>query len=135
MIDDDFVSPPPASEGDRFKPADHSGRLLLITPKEVKYGFKEGVMEKPDDVVRADVVALDGGDIAPEVFVDTLFFGALSAALRRTMEQKPGKKALGRLGQGTKKPGKNAPWILADATDSDRSAARRYLATLDEPPF
>jgi hypothetical protein len=35
---------------------------------------------------------------------------------------------LGRLEQGTAKPGQKPPWKLANATDSDKDIGRKYLA-------
>ena len=49
-----------------------------------------------------------------------LFF---NVALKNALKTKIGQKVLARIGQGTAKPGKSAPWILLDATgDADAVA-------------
>ena len=40
------------------------------------------------------------------------------------MKSKVGQKVLARIGQGTAKPGKSAPWILVDATGDATAVAK-----------
>ncbi len=56
-----------------------------------------------------------------------LFF---NVALKNALKTKIGQKVLARIGQGTAKPGKSAPWILVDATgDADAVAkANAFIA-------
>ncbi len=53
-----------------------------------------------------------------------------AAGLRRIEDGHRGEKVLARIGQGTAKPGKSAPWILVDATgDADAVAkANAFIA-------
>ena len=44
-----------------------------------------------------------------------------------------GQKVLGRLGQGQAKPGQDAPWVLAEATESDVDVALAFLAKIAAP--
>jgi hypothetical protein len=79
--------------------------------------------------IRANVVVLDGPN-AGERHDDTLVFPkVLSSQLR----PKIGEKVLGRLGQGQKKPGQSAPWILNEATEADVQIGVAYLAQSARP--
>lgn len=125
QIDDDFEIPTPAN-GDEFKPAEHKGALLLIDVIEhcdtMTTEFGEA---RP---IRCNVAVLDGehkGNTAD----DTLLFGV---ALINLLKGKVGKKVLGRLGQGVAKPGRSAPWLLAEPTEDDKVTARKYLSFIAE---
>jgi hypothetical protein len=111
--------------------ADLNGRLLLITPHEVIASFKTQVSDGP--TVRADVVVLDGPD-SPFEYKDTLIFPKLLQGQVRS-NAGTGRMNLGRLGQGEKKPGQSAPWMLAEPTEADKAVARRHLASSAQPPF
>jgi hypothetical protein len=50
-----------------------------------------------------------------------LFF---NVALKNALKAKVGQKVLARIGQGTAKPGKSAPWILNDATGDVAAVAK-----------
>lgn len=98
------------------------GSLLLITVN----GIEENIPTAygPTSAVRADVVVLDGASKG-ETIDDTLIFPRV---LQSQLKAHAGKsKVLGRLGQGTAKPGQSAPWILSEATDADKQAATAYL--------
>jgi hypothetical protein len=53
-----------------------------------------------------------------------------NVALRSALKPLIGNKVLGRIGQGVAKPGKNAPWILLDATGDATAVAKAnaYIA-------
>lgn len=53
-----------------------------------------------------------------------------NVALRNALKPLIGNKVLGRIGQGVAKPGKNAPWILLDATGDATAVAKAnaYIA-------
>ena len=59
-----------------------------------------------------------------------LFF---NVALKNALKAKIGQKVLARIGQGTAKPGKSAPWILLDAT-ADATAVAKANAFISSAP-
>ena len=114
-----FTAPSQNSEG--VKVADLNGHLLIVTPLEYKTGINtvNGIAE----AIEVNIVDLDTNEEHNSI----LFF---NVALRNALKPNIGNKVLGRIGQGTAKPGKNAPWILIDAT-SDATAvakANAYIA-------
>ena len=112
---------PASIEGSSVRPADLNGHLLIIKPLEYKTGIATqlGVAE----AVEVDLVDLDTNEEHKSV----LFF---NIALRNALKPNIGKQVLARIGQGTAKPGKSAPWILVNATDNqaDIDKATAYLA-------
>jgi hypothetical protein len=62
-----------------------------------------------------------------------LFF---NVALKNALKNKVGQKVLARIGQGTAKPGKSAPWILIDATSNpaDLAKANSFVAAAPAKP-
>ena len=111
----------PATPSGGVKPADLQGHLLLITPNEYKTGIVTSMGEA--EAIDCDVVDLDTN----EEHVSVLFF---NVALRSALKPNIGNQVLARIGQGVAKPGKNAPWILLDATTNkaDIEKATAYLA-------
>jgi hypothetical protein len=122
-----------------FKVGDYLNRLILITPTEYVEGIMTTASVEPKDAVRCDVVVLDREDGLPltaanvragdiEEFKNSLIFpGVLVGMLKRRI----GKGfVLGRIAQGEKKPGRNAPWVLKDASEEDKVVARMYLNQL-----
>jgi cytosine/adenosine deaminase-related metal-dependent hydrolase len=88
---------------------------------------------------RCDIAVLDG-DCKGDVYADTLIFPrVLIGQLRPNI----GKKVLGRLGQGTAKPGQSAPWTLLASSDDDKATAVKYethmaakaVTPVDDAPF
>jgi hypothetical protein len=109
----------------------YNGRLFLITALSMEKDIVTVIGTK--DAIRGDAVVLDGPG-APEVHKDILIFPrVLQGQIRANIGT--GRANLGRLGQGEKKPGQNAPWKLADPTESDKATARAYLSVGVEPPF
>ena len=47
--------------------------------------------------------------------------------LQSQLKPKVGQMVLGRLGQGTAKPGQSAPWMLTEPTDADRTVGLAHL--------
>ena len=117
-----FSSPSNTSEG--IKVADLAGRLLIITPVEYKTGIQtiHGLAE----AVEVNVVDLDTNTNHESL----LWF---NVGLRNSLKSKVGQKVLARIGQGTAKPGKSAPWILLDAT-GDAGAVAKANAYLGAAP-
>ena len=108
------------------KVADLAGQLLIITPTDYKTGIK--TIHGDAEAVEVSLVNLDTN----KTYDSVLFF---NVALRSSLKQKIGQKVLARIGQGTAKPGKSAPWILLDATTDAASLAKAnaYLATASPP--
>lgn len=94
------------------------GHLLLVSPLSVEEKVNTSLGEK--DAIRADVVDLDTG----ETFTDILVFPRV---LQGQLRPKIGGKVLGRLGQGTARPGQSAPWLLQDFTPDDAKKAQAWL--------
>jgi len=115
-------TPPSAMSGDYVKVADLNGHLLIITPIEYKTGIVTALGES--DAIEVNLVDLD----ANEEHEGVLFFNkALLSALKPNI----GAQVLARIGQGTAKPGKSAPWILIDATTDQAAIAKAtaYIAS------
>ena len=120
---DPFSTPAGASE---IKINDLVGLLLLVKPTEVidEMTTEIGVAK---DVIRADVIILDGDDAGSE-YEDVLVFQiALKRALKKVLDG-ANPYLLGRLEMGAKKPGKSAPYIFAQPDEDDIAAARAHLA-------
>lgn len=113
-----FASPASSEIGP--KPADLHGHLLIVTPNEYKTGITTSLGEA--EAISCDVIDLDTN----EEHFDVLFF---NVALRSALKPNIGKQVLARIGQGVAKPGKSAPWILEDATQSvaDIKKATDYI--------
>lgn len=118
-------SPPSVSENGP-KVADLAGQLLIITPTEYKTGIK--TIHGDAEAVEVSLVNLDTN----KTYDSVLFF---NVALRSALKTKIGQKVLARIGQGTAKPGKSAPWILLDATTDAAALAKAnaYLTTASAP--
>lgn len=124
-----FAAPSAPSGGLDFK-ALH-GSLLLIDVLAVEEHVPT-VHTKPGEkspAVRANVTVLDG-DQANQTFDDTLIFPKI---LQSQVRAKVGEKVLGRLGQGTAKPGQSAPWQLDPATEPDVAKAEAWVAANSKP--
>lgn len=104
------------------------GKLLVVEPLEVEHmvtAYSKGVEQ---ECVRANVYAVLSKDgTKHEDFEDTLIFPRV---LIGQTKKKIGKIVVGRLGQGTAKPGQDPPWTLAEATANDMKAASLFLASL-----
>ena len=119
-----FSSPNTATEG--VKVADLANHLLIIEPVEYKTGID--TVHGKAEAVEVNIVDLD----TKQSHNSLLWF---NVALRNALKTKIGQKVLARIGQGTAKPGKSAPWILVDAT-GDAAAialANAYLGSAPAP--
>ena len=125
-MSDDFSSPGTAV-GIQWE--DYKGALLLFTVKGVETEIPTRYGDS--DAVRVAINVLDGANEG-DGFADTLVFPkVLQAQLRGSV----GGRVLGRLSQGEKKSGQNAPWKLEDPTEADKTLARAWIAKNDKPPF
>ena len=121
-----FASPGNTSS-ESVKVADLANHLLIITPIEYKTGIQtvHGIAE----AVEVNVYDLDTSTEHNSL----LWF---NVALRNALKTKINEKILARIGQGTAKPGKSAPWILLDATSDPQALmkANNYLLTAAPAP-
>lgn len=115
-----FASPAPPGEGIQW--ADLNGALLLISVTHLEQGIKTAFGDS--DAIRAKVAVLDGPQ-ANTVHENTLIFPKV---LRSQLAGAVGQTVLGRLTQGTAKPGQSPPWMLAAATPADEQTATTWLA-------
>lgn len=117
---------PPSMNESGPKVADLAGQLLIITPTDYKTGIK--TIHGDAEAVEVSLVNLDTN----KTYDSVLFF---NVALRNSLKQKIGQKVLARIGQGTAKPGKSAPWILLDATTDAAALAKAnaYLSNASAP--
>lgn len=77
------------------------------------------------DAIRATITVLDS-DLAGATYEDVLVFPkVLQSQLRPNM----GRRVLGRLSQGEAKKGQKPPWKLTQATDEDKEAAAKFMAS------
>lgn len=114
----------PSNENENVKVADLANHLLIITPVEYKTGIQ--TVHGSAEAVEVNVVDLDTN----KEHTSLLWF---NVALRNSLKTKIGQKVLARIGQGSAKPGKSAPWILVDAT-ADASAIAKANAYLGAAP-
>jgi hypothetical protein len=112
----------PSQQSESVKVADLNGQLLIIEPIEYKVGIE--TVHGPSDAIEVNIVNLDNNNA---IHNNVLFF---NVALKNALKTKIGQKVLARIGQGTAKPGKSAPWILLDATADATAVAKAnaYIA-------
>lgn len=104
-----------------------NGALLMFEPTEYVQDLPTAISKpgEPNPAIRANVHVVDGPH-AGEYMENALIFGAMIESLRTRLSR----RVLARLGQGTAKQGKSAPWTLIKATDEDRKAGKAYLDNL-----
>jgi hypothetical protein len=120
-----FSAPDTANEGGSVRVADLAGHLLIIEPIEYKSEIQ--TVHGPADAVAVNLIDLDANNSRHD---NVLFF---NVALKNALRNKLGQKVLARIGQGTAKPGKSAPWILLDATGNAADVAKAN-AVLSQAP-
>ncbi len=120
-----FAAPSTANES--VKVADLANHLLIISPVEYKTGIP--TVHGEAEAIEVNVVDLDTN----KEHSSLLWF---NVALRNALKSKTGQKVLARIGQGTAKPGKSAPWILIDATGDATAVAKAnaYLGAASPAP-
>lgn len=116
----------PSNANETVKVADLAGHLLIITPVEYKTGIP--TVHGEAEAIEVNVIDLDTN----KEHTSMLWF---NVALRNALKSKVNQKVLARIGQGTAKPGKSAPWILIDATGDAASVAKAnaYLGAAPAP--
>lgn len=116
---------PSTLSGDIAKPADLSGHLLIVVPKE----YRENIPTKMgvSDAVSVDLADVDTG----QVYRSALWFNV--ALISATKDKIGGQPILARMGQGVAKTGQTAPWVL-EAANNDGAAVARATAWLGANP-
>ena len=110
----------PSNANENVKVADLANHLLIIDPVEYKTGIP--TVHGEAEAIEVNIIDLDTG----KQHSSLLWF---NVALRNSLKGKIGQRVLAKIGQGTAKPGKSAPWILIDAT-SDATALAKANAFL-----
>ena len=110
----------PSNANENVKVADLANHLLIIDPVEYKTGIP--TVHGEAEAIEVNIIDLDTGKHHSSL----LWF---NVALRNSLKGKIGQRVLAKIGQGTAKPGKSAPWILIDAT-SDATALAKANAFL-----
>lgn len=133
-----FAKPSAPSGGIDFK--ELLGALLVIDVISVE-DHVPTVHTRPGEkspAVKADVYVVDGPQQG-EQYMDTLIFPKV---LQSQLGRNVGQKVLGRLTQGSAKPGQSAPWMLEEATADDNATGEKWLTSRKsasfasaEPPF
>jgi hypothetical protein len=109
-----FIAPS-SSSSDSVKVADLNGHLLIVSPIEFKANIQ--TVNGLADAIEVNLIDLDTNEEHNSV----LWF---NVALKNALKPLIGQKVLGRIGQGIAKPGKNAPWLLLDATADAEAVAK-----------
>lgn len=126
-----FAKPAAPTGGIDFKQL--LGALLVIDVISVEEHVPT-VHTKPGEkspAVKADVYVLDGAQQGEEYPSTLIFPRILQSQLGRSV----GQKVIGRLTQGSAKPGQSAPWMLEEATDADNAAGEKWLASQKSASF
>jgi hypothetical protein len=122
---------PGTTAGDKIDFDQLIGRLLLIYPKQLKTDIATSFGEK--DCLVADVVVLDGPTAGEQLHDAFIFPGYMIGQLKDYVGNP--NPALGRIGKGEAKPGKQAPWKLQDFTPADEQIAVAYLTANPRSAF
>lgn len=127
-IDDDPFAAPATSEFVDWETL--SGSLIVLEVEE--YIAKISTVHGDNPAIKADLHVLDG-ELSGESYEGTLIFGR---SMIPQLKKRIGQTVLARLGQGAKQKGKNAPWILVDATADDKKIGMEwYNARKSADPF
>jgi hypothetical protein len=105
----------PSNSTENVKVADLANHLLIISPVEYKTGIP--TVHGDAEAIEVNIIDLDTN----KEHHSLLWF---NVALRNALKGQIGGKVLARIGQGTAKPGKSAPWILVDATGDGAAVAK-----------
>jgi hypothetical protein len=113
----------------QFDQEQHLGDLLVIQVHDVQRGVE--TQYGPSDVIVADVHVIGRDATIQASYPETWLFGKV---LFSQLREKRGRTVLGILEKGEKRPGKNAPWRLADANDTMEAVALRAMASKPDAP-
>ena len=113
-------SPPATGGGDKLAVADVNQHFVLIYVKS--FDTDVPTAHGPADAVRVNVADLTTG----EHHLDVLWFPKVIVG---SLRNQVGAMVLAKVAQGAPQPGKSAPWILEDATQTPEvvAAANKWL--------
>lgn len=115
----------PGGGGSGYKITEFEGELLLIKP--IEHDVIATEISAETKTIRCDVIRLENEN---EQVEDMLVFQmALLRTLGRVLAG-PNEWVLGRLGRGTAKKGKSAPWILTTPDEDDIARAQAVMKEL-----
>lgn len=116
-----FSAPATGGGGDSLPLADINGHYVIAYVK----GYEEGITTAngPANAVRVNVADLSTGTH----HLDVLWFAKVVVG---SLRPRVGEHVLGKITQGVAQPGKSAPWILEDATQTPDvvAAADKWMA-------
>jgi hypothetical protein len=117
----------------QWAPEEHLGHLLVVQVQDVKRGVETEYGAR--DCIVADVHVIDPAGSVAMTYEEAWLFGTV---LFSQLGKKKGRTVLGVFEQGEKRPGKKAPWRLADPTDAQEELALRAMTSrpdrADEQP-
>jgi hypothetical protein len=106
---------------DFFTIKEHVGDLVIIAPAKFTPSFPTANGER--DAIHAEIGIVEG-NLEGTRWNEALLFGS---KLVPQLRNKIGSVVLGRIQLGEKQAGKNAPYILAKATDADKALASKWV--------
>jgi hypothetical protein len=126
----------PVTSGDQLNPADIENHTLVVIPvlhqADVPTEYSKAGEPSPCITVNVADLSAEGG--VPVVYKGVMWWNAfLQGGLKRQI----GQTILGRMTQGQKTPGKNAPWQLLDVMGEQAwvTYAEQWLATPEGKAF
>lgn len=118
------------SDAPQFDYTQHLGSLLAIQVTDVMDDVETEYGSRSVIVGTVHVIDPQAQQVSA-TFEDAWLFGTV---LHSQMKKKKGRLVLGVLELGEKKPGKKAPWRLADPTDAQEAAAVKALTSGADAP-
>ena len=122
IFDVEFASFSSTGDSDeRIKLADLEGSVVVMEPTEYVPSIE--TMHGVTDAVKATIHDVSGS----RTYKDQLLF---QRAMVSGLKDKVGQRVLGVVGRGNAKAGKSAPWVLHVVNESQKEAAKNYLASV-----
>ena len=122
IFDVEFASFDSSGDSDeRIKLADLDGSVVVMEP--VEYVPSIETMHGVTDAVKVTIQDVSG----QRTYKDQLLF---QRAMVAGLKDKVGQRVLGVVGRGNAKAGKSAPWVLFAANDTQKEAAKNFLASV-----
>lgn len=126
----------PTGGGQFFKPQDFDGKVLLIETEDFKRDVPTGF--GPKDEAVATITVFDS-ETATEPSEVNESMRVQQTALASTLAARVGQKMVVKLGKGSAKPGKQAPWVFntfpAAYENVGAYVTKRDAALADAPSF
>lgn len=129
MTSNDPFADPAESTGIDYTQIQGSLLMIQVLSHEDHIPTVHTQAGEKNPAIRGTVTILDGQQRG-HVYEDALIFPRV---LIGQLRSRVGQVVLGRLGQGEKKAGKNAPWKLLPANEQDKQVARSVLSPNGAP--